>query len=161
LTTQGGLSVGGDFTINGTTVYNSPTLILSSSTPNQIIYIGSFRTANGSANGVASNAYIRYNETNKNWEINDVNNSDVSTTYSRILTANSINDSSTSTSVSTVPTSRLVTGLYTQANASFVKANSAYDSQNTTGSYANSAYTQANTATTNAATADSKAVTAW
>lgn len=35
---------------------------------------------------------------------------------------------------------------FDQANASFVKANSAYGSQNTTGTYANSAYAQANAA---------------
>jgi hypothetical protein len=139
LSTVAGLSVGGDFTINGTTVYNSPSLVLSSNTPNQIIYVGSFRTANGSNNGVAANAYIRFNETNKNWEINDVLNSDTATSYSRLLSANAISDSSVSTSVSTTPTSRLVSGLYLQANA-------AYQSQNTTGTYANAAFIQANAA---------------
>jgi hypothetical protein len=101
--TTGTVSVGGDFVINGTTVYNSPTLVLSSASQNQTIYFGSYRTANGQPNGILANSYLRFNETNKNWEVNDVNNSDVSTTYSRIITANSINDSSTSTSVSTVP----------------------------------------------------------
>ena len=150
LYTTGSVSVGGDFVINGTTVYNSPTLTLSSDTPNQFIYLGSFRTANGAIDGVAANAYIRYNETYKNWEINDVNNSDVVTTYSRLLSANSISDDSTSTSVSTLPTSRLVTGLYLQANAAFLKANASYGSQNTTGNYANSAFTYANAAYTTA-----------
>ena len=144
--TIGGLSVGGNFTINGTTVYNSPTLVLSTETPNQIVYLGSYRTNNALqlANSVIANAYIRYNESNKNWEINDVLNTDTATTYSRLLSANSISDDSTSTSTSTTPTSRLVTGSYVQANASFLKANAAYGSQNTTGSYANSAYAQAN-----------------
>jgi len=144
LSTQEGLSVGGSFTINGTTVYNSPTLVLSSSTPNQIIYIGSFRTANGSANGVAANAYIRYNETNNNWEINDVLNSDTATSYSRLLNANTISDSSTSTSTSTVPTSRLVTGLYVQSNGAFLQANAAFLRANTPPAIANSAALYAN-----------------
>ena len=146
LRTEEGLSVGGNFTINGTTVYNSPTLVLSSDTPNQIIYIGSFRTANGFNNGIPANAYIRYNETNDNWEINDVLNTDTATTYSRLLNANTISDDSTSTSTSTTPTSRLITGLYVQANAAFLNANSAYGSQNTTGTYANSAFAAANSA---------------
>ena len=146
LYTTGTVSVGGDFVINGSTVYNSPTLVLSSQTQNQTIYIGSYRTANGAANGVVANSYLRFNETNKNWEFNDVNNPDVVTSYSRLLSANSISDDSTSTSISTIPTSRLLTGLYTQANAAFIKANSAYDSQNTTGSYANSGFAVANSA---------------
>jgi hypothetical protein len=142
----GGLSVDGSFTLNGDTVYNTTQLTLSANDPNQVSYYSVYRTNNALqlANSVYANASIRWNESNDIWELNDVNNTDLSTTYSKILTANLISDDSTSTSVETFPTSRLVTGLYTQANAAFLKANSSYASQNVTGTYANAAFLQAN-----------------
>ena len=142
----GGLSVDGSFTLNGDTVYNTTQLTLSANDPNQISYYSVYRTNNSLqlANSIYANASIRWNETNYIWELNDVYNTDLSTTYSQILTANLISDVSTSTSVETFPTSRLVTGLYTQSNSAFLKANASYESQNTTGSYANAAFLQAN-----------------
>ena len=143
---SGGLNVTGEFTLSGATVYNTNQLTLSAQTPNIISYYGVYRTNNALqlANSVFANAYIRWNETADYWELNDVFNTDLATTYSKILTANLISDDTTTTSIATFPTSRLVTGLYTQANAAFLKANSSYGSQNTTGTYANSAFLQAN-----------------
>ena len=60
------VSVLGNFTINGNTIYNSPTFVLSASTPNQQTTIATYRTLD------TGNAYIRWTETNKYWQMNDV-----------------------------------------------------------------------------------------
>ena len=142
---SGGLNVLGNFTISGTTVYNTPTFILSSGTPittGQYAQFGVFRTANGSANGVSSNSYIRWNETNGRFDVTA--NASVGT-YSNILLASDISDSNNTTSSTTVASSTAVMGV---ANL----AQSAYTAQNTTFIHANSAFNLANTHTTNIST---------
>jgi hypothetical protein len=177
----GGLTVGGDFVITGTTVYTSNTFLLSANVSSAV---SSYYNVDRGSSGV--DAAFRWNEPAKYWDILNV----TSNTYFRVLTDEYFNDTLTSTSTTSVATANSVnalntlyntsntflqagvvsSGLYangaflranaaynsqnttgTYANNAYLHANSAYGSQNTTGTYANSAYSQANTATNNAA----------
>ena len=80
--TQGQLSVGGNFVINGSTVYNSNTFTLSAASNNQISYVNVYRSP-------GANASIRWNEIGKYWDVLDVND----TTYYRILHNGYLNNS--------------------------------------------------------------------
>ena len=149
----GGLTITGAFTISGSVVYNTDTFTLNSNqTTGQNAFIANYR---GPSN---SNAIIRWSESNKYWDIRDVDNP---TSYSRILTQNLISDSVTSTS-STIPAS------VKAANTVLSFAQSVYDNQNTqvsiiqgvdntqntnissANNYAHGAYGQANAATNSA-----------
>jgi cytoskeletal protein CcmA (bactofilin family) len=111
--TNSDLVVGGNFVINGTTVYNSNTLIISSNLPNQNCLFGTFRTAQ------TGNSYIKWNETNKYWETNDV----FTGTYYRLLTDQYANNSLTNSSSSNVATSFVANTIYTYSQAAFALAN--------------------------------------
>jgi cytoskeletal protein CcmA (bactofilin family) len=182
----GNLDVTGNLTITGPTNFDSNIIVLRSVTPQPngsgFSYLGVNRGNTSSVSGTANaNAYIRWNEPDYQWEVRDVLNTNDSTAYSRILTANLISSSLTSISTGTLATSNAANILnssinttlthanssYTHANGAFGVANSAssyangaFGVANSASSYANSAYLQANTATTNAATADQKAVSA-
>lgn len=139
LQTVGQLSVGGNFVINGDTVYNSNAFILNAgSETGQNSILGVNRGTSG------ANAAIRWNEIAAYWETLDVSGG----LYSRIITENYLANQTGSS-----------------ANSAFLKANSAYQSQNTTGVYANAAFASSNTvgsyansAFTAANVADTKAV---
>lgn len=68
---------------------------MSASTPNQTASLNVYRSP-------GANAAIRWNDTQKYWDIRDVDNP---TSYSKVMTANLISDSVTSTSQSTVASS--------------------------------------------------------
>lgn len=87
----GGLSVLGNFTINGTTVYNTPIFTLSANTPNQTSYFGVYRNP-------GANAYIKWDQANTYWSIADVS---ANSYYYRILTTKELSDSVISTSIIT------------------------------------------------------------
>ena len=116
----GGLSVNGNFTLTGTTVYASNTFQLSTGVTSAI---SSYIQVDRGSSGV--NAAIRWSEPSLYWETLDVTGN----IYSRIITESYLANQ---------------TGSY--ANTAFIKANSAYQSQNTTGVYANSAFSAANSA---------------
>ena len=184
LTINNNLTVSGDFTITGNTVYNSDTFILNSdqTSPQNAFIVNNRGTGN-------ANAIIRWNETNDYWDIRDVNNS---ISYSKILTANLISDSVTSTSSDTIASSKAVNliktandtqntnidavnsysfSAYAQANVSntvasfayergnsaYIQANAAFSQANATNTYAFSAYAQANATNTYAFSAYSQA----
>jgi hypothetical protein len=113
LYTSGQLSVGGNFIINGATVYNTNTFTLSASSNNQISYFNVYRSP-------GANASIRWNEPQKYWDMLDVNNS----TYYRILTTETISDSVISTSQVTAASSNAANIL----NNSIVTANTSMKS---------------------------------
>ena len=155
LETLGQLSVGGDFVINGTTVYNSDTFTLNASqTEGQFAYI----TVNRGQSG--ANAEIRWNESQEWWDIYETNSGD----YFRILTDEHISDVLDSTNPLVVASSKAanslndliatantflqgrVTSADSYANGAFVRANSSYTAQNTTAAFANAAYRHANAA---------------
>ena len=95
--TTGQLSVGGNFVINGSTVYNTNTFIINANSSTGTI--STFGVNRGSS---GANAEIRWNETQDYWDIRDVSNP---TSYSKILTASLISSSLTSTSTDTFASS--------------------------------------------------------
>ena len=112
---SGGISVGGDFTIVGATIYSTDTFTLNANTiaPNRSAFFSSFRPAS------SANAVIRWYEPTLSWGIRDVNNSDTSTAYANIVTSNTtstttragivqLSDSLSSTSTTIAPTSNAI-----------------------------------------------------
>jgi hypothetical protein len=155
LETLGQLSVGGNFVINGTTIYNSNTFTLNAAaTEGQLAYISVNRGNTG------ANAELRWNETNKQFDILNVTNS----TYYRILTNEHLSNSLTDNNSLGVASSAAANGLNDAiqtantflkgridssdafANAAFLKANAANTLANTTMIFASAAYRHANAA---------------
>ena len=116
ISTTGQVSVGGNFVINGATVYSTNTFTLNAGST---IGLTSYYNANRGSSG--ANASIRWNEPAGYWDILDVN---VGGSYSKILTANLISDSVTSTSSSTMASSKAANIL----NNSIVSANNSMKS---------------------------------
>jgi hypothetical protein len=114
--TTGQLSVGGNFIINGTTVYSTNTFTLNANSA--VGQISSFNVNRGSS---GANASIRWNETQDYWDINDVNNP---SSFSKILTANLISDSITSTSSDTFASSLAANTLNNALQANVVSLQS-------------------------------------
>lgn len=134
LQTVGQLSVGGNFVINGTTVYNSNTFTLNAGS--ETAQISSISVNRGSSGG--SNASIRWNETSKYFDIINV----TSNNYNRILTDEYLSSSLSDTSTSNVATANLANTIYT----TFTAANNFLQAGvSSAGSYANSAFSRANT----------------
>ena len=151
----------GNFIVTGATIYTSNSFVLNANTNTPVTssFIVNRGTANNQPNGIPNaNAAIRWNESNKYFDILDVNNGVL---YSQIMTANMISDSTTSTSTTTVPTNKGLTGAFIQANSAFSAANTADSKAVTAGSYANSAFSAANTADSKAVTAGSYANSAF
>lgn len=149
------LSVGGNFVINGATVYNSNVFTLNAgSTEGQISSI----TVNRGQTG--ANAQIRWNESLEWWDIYETNSGE----YFRILTDEHISDVLDSTNPLVVASSVAANTLNDKietannflqgrassagsfANGAFVRANSSYAAQNTTAAFANAAFGHANAA---------------
>jgi len=152
LETLGSLSVGTDFIINGTTIYNSDTFTLNASAADgQFAYISVNRGSSG------ANAEIRWNESSEWWDIYETNSGE----YFRILTDEHISDVLDSTNSLVVASSAAanalndniqtantylkgrVTSAESFANSAFVRANSSYTAQNTTAAFANAAFRHA------------------
>ena len=80
-TIQYDLTVGGNTALNGSVVYSQNTLTLSAAAPSaQLSYINVNRGSSG------ANASIRWNETNKYWDMYDI----TSANYYRVLTSNTL-----------------------------------------------------------------------
>lgn len=146
LETNGQLTVGGDFVINGTTIFNSNIFTISADTTSPVT--SEFSVSRGTG---YSNASIRWNESQKYFDTKDVDTD----SFYRILTDQHLTNTLTSTDTLLVATANSVNALNNliQTSNTFLQneiavagsyANSAYGSQNTTGSYANSAFRQAN-----------------
>jgi len=114
--TLGQVSVGGNFVINGTTVYSTNTFTLNAGSA--VGQISSFNVNRGSS---GANASIRWNETQDYWDIIDVNNP---SSYSKILTANLISSSLTSTSTDTFASSLAANTLNNALQANVVSLQS-------------------------------------
>jgi hypothetical protein len=148
----GGVTVGGNFTINGSTVYNSNNFVLSA---NATTASNNSLTVNRGSSG--SNAVIRWNESGQYWDINNVG----SGTYYQLMNVNMILDSTTSTSTTTVPTNKAVTGAFIIANAAFAQANSGFTVANTASNTATAAFAQANAGFTVANTSTNTATASF
>jgi collagen type VII alpha len=121
--TAGQVSVGGNFVINGTTVYNSNTFTLNA---DSVIGQNSFFNVNRGLSG--ANAAIRWNEDTDYWDIRDVNNP---SSFSKILTANLISDSLTSTSTDTFASSLAANTLNTRIVTANTSLKSYVDNKST------------------------------
>jgi hypothetical protein len=132
--TTGQLSVGGNFVINGSTVYSTNTFTLSAgSNVGQVSYFNVNRGSSG------ANASIRWNETSKIFDMIDVDTS----TYYRVLTNQYLNDTVTSTSATSVATANVantLNNILTSQNTSTQSSLTATNARLAAG------YTQANSA---------------
>ena len=125
-TIGGNLTVAGNFVLSGDIVYDTDVLAISTVTPvttTGAAYYGVYRGATtggvsggtGGANATA-NAYIRWSASANNWQIRDVFNSDATSTYSKILTANLITTSTASVSNNDFASSWLMKDYVDNAN---------------------------------------------
>ena len=128
----GGLTVNGNFTLTGTTVYASNTFQLSTGVTSGI---SSYLQVDRGSSG--SNAAIRWNEISKYWDMLNV----TSNTYYRILTDQYFNDTITSTSTTSVATANVANTINNQLTAANTFLQAAVVSA---GSYGNSAFLKAN-----------------
>jgi len=126
LTTLGQLSVGGNFVLSGTTVYNSNTFVLNSGSS---VGTNSQYVVNRGLSG--ANASIYWEEIPKTWKILNVDNGQ----YYRILTDEHLSNSSSLNSTLNVATSAAVSSANTflQANvgSALASARSYTDTSNT------------------------------
>ena len=124
--TVGDLNVTGDFVLSGSIVYDADILTISTASPITTTgeaYFGVFRGndkggVSGGSGGASANAnaYIRWSSSANNWQIRDVFNSDSTTTYSKILTANLITTSTASVSNNDFASSWLMKNYVDNAN---------------------------------------------
>jgi hypothetical protein len=103
LNITGALQVGGNFVINGTTIYNSNVFTINANTAFPINASYTVYRSGGSN----ANAAIRWNESQQYWDILDVNNSN----YYKILTTEYLSDSVSSASSTTAASSNAVYNL--------------------------------------------------
>ena len=95
------LTVSGNFTILGNTIFDTDRITLRANTPtnigvdNAFIEIRRQNTSGDIGTTANANAQIRWNESSKYWDIRNVDNP---TFYEKILTSNLITDSTTTTS---------------------------------------------------------------
>jgi hypothetical protein len=136
LQTTGQFTVGGNFVLNGSTVYNSNVFTINAGS--SIGLPSEFDVNRGSS---GANASIRWNESQTYWDIKDVSTS----TYYRVLTTQQINNTITSTSSVTAASANVANTLnnniislnsyatvaYNKANAANVLAQAAFDRANT------------------------------
>jgi hypothetical protein len=106
--TVGQLSVGGNFVINGTTVYSTNTFTLNAGSS---VGQQSFFSVNRGSSG--ANASIRWNEEEEYFDIANVSSGN----YFKILTADQLSDSTDLNSSSNVATSASLFNLQTQIRA--------------------------------------------
>lgn len=155
LETLGQLSVGGNFVINGVTVYNSNVFTLNAGSNE-----GQFSSISVNRGVSGANGELRWNESTEWWETYGVHSGD----YYRILSDEHLSDALNSTNPLVIASSLAANTLdvkiqtannyftsvtnstNTFANGAFVRANSSYAAQNTTASFANAAFRHANAA---------------
>lgn len=107
LETWGQLSVGGNFVLNGTTVYNTNIFTINAGSATGLT--SKFSVNRGSS---GANADIRWSESGKVFQLNDVDNGQ----YYRILTNEYLSDSTSVTSSSNVATSAVANTLNNYIN---------------------------------------------
>ena len=168
LQVENDFGIGGNFVINGKTVYNVTEFTLSQNARNQTSYFRVYRTIDGTSGTAAANAAIRWNEAGNYFDINDVGSTGAATYY-RIITEQQISDSISTTdgtkaaSLTAAKTlndnittannwlksrsdsaSLYANGAFGAANSASLYANGAFGAANSASSYANSAFASAN-----------------
>ena len=107
-TIQYDLTVGGNTALNGSVVYSQNTLTLSAAAPSaQLSYINVNRGSSG------ANASIRWNETNKYWDMYDI----TSANYYKVLTSNNLTDSVSTVSSAFAASATAVNTAYSAATS--------------------------------------------
>ena len=154
LQTSGQFTVGGNFVINGSTVYNSNVFTLNAGSD---IALQSEFDVNRGITG--ANASIRWNESQTYWDLKDVS----SGTYYRVLTTQQLNNTLTSTSSITAATANVANALNNSINSSNVYLsgviNTANSFTNNVLTYATAGFNKANAANVLAQAAFDKANT--
>jgi len=116
----GDLTVASNFVVSGDILYDTDNFILSSVIPvtSGYAYLGVNRgvTSGILATGSGANAYIRWDETNKQWQIRNVDSTDNASAFSKILTANLISASLTTVSNSVMSSTWVVKNYADNAN---------------------------------------------
>jgi hypothetical protein len=146
----GNWSVQGDFTINGNTVYNTNQMVLSVATPNQTTSFSTYRTNNSLsvANSVAQNASVRWNETQKYW---DLTTDPANTVYFQILDAGRLTSDLTNTSVTVIATASAANTLNTRIVTANTSMKSYVDANLTLRASSANSYTDTTVSTANTA----------
>ena len=137
ITTTGQLSVGGNFVLNGPTVYNSNNFTINANSA-----VGQISTFNVNRGSSGANASIRWNESTSYWDILNVSNS----LYYKILTNDLLSDSISSTSSTNIATSNAVKLTNDAISTANTSMKSYVDTANTSmKSYVDVSVTTANT----------------
>ena len=136
---SGGLTVGGNFTINGVTITDSNTFTLRANTGTNDGQSSFLRINRGSPGNPGANAELRWNDANSYWDLRDVNNP---TVYNQIITTKHVDNSVLSTNTFNVATSfaantilRYAEANYNATNAAFRHANASFSFANTVNGY--------------------------
>ena len=151
LQTNGQFTVGGNFVINGSTVYNSNVFTLNAGST--IGLVSEFDVNRGMT---GANASIRWNESQAYWDIKDV----ATGTYYQVITTEQLNNTLTSTSTTTAATANAANILNNNINSTNTYLSGVITtSTNNILTYATSAYNKANAANVLAQAAFDKANT--
>ena len=162
LSTVGSVQVGGNFVITGSTIYTTNTFTIGAglAIPTNSLF-AVYRPS-------AANAEIKWNESNKYFEMNDVTIGTGNTNYFRILTDEYRNDSTYNRGSTNVATSNAVSYLQGVANTANVRLQSIEtinNNQNTTvtqvNQYAAAGYAHANNAFNSSNAVNGYAVSAF
>ena len=162
LSTVGSVQVGGNFVITGSTIYTTNTFTIGAglAIPTNSLF-AVYRPS-------AANAEIKWNESNKYFEMNDVTIGTGNTNYYRILTDEYRNDSTYNGGSTNVATSNAVSYLQGVANTANVRLQSIEtinNNQNTTvtqvNQYAAAGYAHANNAFNSSNAVNGYAVSAF
>lgn len=162
LSTVGSVQVGGNFVITGSTVYTTNTFTIGAglAIPTNSLF-AVYRPS-------AANAEIKWNESNKYFEMNDVTIGTGNTNYYRVLTDEYRNDSTYNGGSTNVATSNAVSYLQGVANTANVRLQSIEtinNNQNTTvtqvNQYAAAGYAHANNAFNSSNAVNGYAVSAF
>ena len=116
LVTTGGLTVNGNFVLTGTTVYATNNFTLSANAASPVT--STFNVYRPSA----ANATIRWNETSKYWDLNDVNTSN----FWRIHTDQFLSDNTQINGTTNIASSNAVYYLQTLANTTNTNISTVY-----------------------------------
>jgi hypothetical protein len=119
----GGLSVQGDFIINGTAIYNTPNFTISANSAGQDGFFSVYRNV--------SNASIKWSEANTSWYLKDVSSYSGNNYFYKILTTQYLTDSLLDSSSSNVASSKAANTLQSNLVAANTSMKSYVDTANT------------------------------
>ena len=119
----GGISVQGDFVINGTAIYNTPNFTISANSSGQDGFFSVYRNT--------SNASIKWSEANTSWYLKDVSSYSGNNYFYKILTTQYLTDSLVDSSSSNVASSKAANTLQSNLVTANTSMKSYVDTANT------------------------------